>query len=106
MKISNFQISRPNNYICQDKIKLLYLREVNLIVAKMDNNLTTTSNTLQNSDEEYVKLVSHISVLWDSAKDNAALAINTELLDAIGRQADTLWNLSKEATEKHVMENS
>ena len=82
MKISNFQISRPNNYICQDKIKLLYLREVNLIVAKMDNNLTTTPNTLQNSDEEYVKLVSHISVLWDSAKDNAALAINTELLDA------------------------
>jgi len=58
------------------------LREVNLIVAKMDNNLTTTPNTLQNSDEEYVKLVSHISVLWDSAKDNAALAINTELLDA------------------------
>lgn len=31
---------------------------------------------------EYVRLVSHISELWDNAKAKAAIAINTELLDA------------------------
>ena len=33
-------------------------------------------------DPEYVRLVSHISELWDSAKSKAAIAINTELLHA------------------------
>ena len=37
---------------------------------------------LQASDPEYVRLVSHISDLWENAKNKAALAINTELLDA------------------------
>lgn len=33
-------------------------------------------------DSEYVRLVSHISDLWKSAKAKAAISINTELLDA------------------------
>lgn len=35
-----------------------------------------------NEDTEYVKLVSHISELWENAKCRASIAINTELLDA------------------------
>ena len=37
---------------------------------------------LQASDPEYVRLVTQISDLWENAKNKAALAINTELLDA------------------------
>ena len=37
---------------------------------------------LQASDPEYVRLVTQISDLWEDAKNKAALAINTELLDA------------------------
>ena len=33
-------------------------------------------------DAEYVKLVSHISALWDNAKARAATAVNAELLEA------------------------
>ena len=43
---------------------------------------TTTANALQNNDSEYVRLVSLISGIWESAKGKAALAVNTELLDA------------------------
>ena len=48
----------------------------------MANNLTTANSLLQTEDSEYVRLVSLISGLWDKAKENAALAVNTELLDA------------------------
>jgi len=37
---------------------------------------------MQTSDPEYVKLVSHITALWDNARNKAAIAVNTELLDA------------------------
>jgi len=37
---------------------------------------------IQTSDPEYVKLVSHIAALWDNARNSAAIAVNTELLDA------------------------
>ena len=37
---------------------------------------------LQANDPEYVRLVTQISDLWEDAKNKAALAINTELLDA------------------------
>lgn len=37
---------------------------------------------MQNSDPEYVRLVTQISYLWENAKNKAALAVNTELLDA------------------------
>ena len=48
----------------------------------MANDLTTTNGYLQTGDSEYVRLVSLISGLWDKAKENAALAVNTELLEA------------------------
>ena len=37
---------------------------------------------LQIDDSEYVRLVSLISELWDDSKAKAAIAVNTELLDA------------------------
>lgn len=37
---------------------------------------------MQVTDPEYVRLVTQISDLWENAKNKAALAINTELLDA------------------------
>lgn len=49
----------------------------------MDRKLTTTGKWLvQNEDSEYVRLVSLISGVWDKASEKAALAVNTELLDA------------------------
>ena len=48
----------------------------------MANDLTTSNGFLQTNDMEYVRLVSLISGLWDKAKENAALSVNTELLDA------------------------
>lgn len=48
----------------------------------MANDLTIEKSFLQTEDSEYVRLVSLISGLWDKAKENAALAVNTELLDA------------------------
>ena len=48
----------------------------------MANDLTTAKGLLQTGDSEYVRLVSQISDLWENAKNKAALAINTELLDA------------------------
>ena len=48
----------------------------------MTKHLTTTESVLQINDSEYVRLVSLISGLWDEAKGKAALAVNTELLDA------------------------
>lgn len=37
---------------------------------------------LPSDDPEYVRLVSLISNLWEEAKAKAAIAVNTELLDA------------------------
>ena len=37
---------------------------------------------LQTNDPEYVRLVTQISVLWNEAKNRAALAVNAELLEA------------------------
>jgi len=45
-------------------------------------DLTIQSNGLATSDSEYVRLVSLISDTWEKAKGRAALAVNTELLDA------------------------
>ena len=45
--------------------------------------LTATSTGLSQADDsEYVKLVSLISGLWEKAREKAALAVNTELLEA------------------------
>jgi len=44
--------------------------------------VTVPKSIMQNNDPEYVRLVSQISNLWDNAKNKAALAVNTELLDA------------------------
>ncbi len=41
-----------------------------------------TTSVLQFNDSEYVRLVSLISDVWEHAKDRAAIAVNTELLDA------------------------
>ena len=43
---------------------------------------TTSKGILQNNDSEYVRLVSQISGLWEKAKEKAAFAVNTELLEA------------------------
>ncbi len=48
--------------------------------AKRD--LTILSNGLTTSDSEYVRLVSLIADTWEKAKGRAALAVNTELLEA------------------------
>ena len=48
----------------------------------MANDMNTSNGFLQTEDSEYVRLVSLISGLWDKAKENAALAVNTELLEA------------------------
>ena len=44
--------------------------------------MTEQINNLPTNDPEYVKLVSHISVLWENAKNKAVYAVNAELLDA------------------------
>ena len=49
----------------------------------MTNDLTMTYNgLLQTEDSEYVRLVSLISERWETAKEKAAHAVNTELIDA------------------------
>ncbi len=49
----------------------------------MNKDLMTTSvGNLQIEDSEYVRLVSLITDVWDKARDNAAIAVNTELLEA------------------------
>ena len=44
--------------------------------------MTEQINNLPTNDPEYVRLVTQISDLWENAKNEAALAVNTELLDA------------------------
>ena len=49
----------------------------------MEKDLTVTSkDSLQKNDSEYVKLVSLISDVWEKARGRAAIAVNTELLEA------------------------
>ena len=49
---------------------------------KKEDTIIPTIGQLQAGDPEYVKLVSLISDLWEKAKEKAAIAVNTELLDA------------------------
>ena len=44
--------------------------------------VTTPKGIMQNSDPEYVRLVTQISGLWENAKEKAVFAVNTELLKA------------------------
>ena len=56
---------------------------MNMEAKTIKKDLATTSkDIIQNNDSEYVRLVSLISGLWEKAKEKAALAVNTELLDA------------------------
>ena len=57
-------------------------------------DMTILSNGLAISDSEYVRLVSLISDTWEKAKGRAALAVNTELLEAnwqTGRYIVATW---------------
>ncbi|MCR5192040.1 MAG: PDDEXK nuclease domain-containing protein [Bacteroidales bacterium] len=48
-----------------------------------ENKLTKVNTAIETTDDsEYVRLVSLISEVWDRAKNKAAIAINTELLEA------------------------
>ena len=49
---------------------------------KSKTSLTVASSTIMANDSEYVRLVSLISDTWEKAKGRAALAVNTELLEA------------------------
>ena len=75
-------------------------------------DLTVLSNGQAISDSEYVRLVSLISDTWEKAKGRAALAVNTELLDAnwqtgrYGRRVDTSWSLSRAVMRRLAMESS
>lgn len=54
-------------------------------MGKNNDNIrisTVANAVLNNDDTEYVRLVSHISDVWDSAKTKAAIAVNTQHLDA------------------------
>jgi predicted nuclease of restriction endonuclease-like (RecB) superfamily len=56
---------------------------MNKVEKTTDKDLTTTSTSiLQTSDSEYVRLVSLISGVWEKAREKAAFAVNTELLEA------------------------
>lgn len=44
--------------------------------------IITSDDNLQIEDSEYVRLVSLITDVWDKARDKAAIAVNTELLEA------------------------
>lgn len=44
--------------------------------------MITSVDNLQLEDSEYVRLVSLITDVWDKARDKAAIAVNTELLEA------------------------
>lgn len=46
------------------------------------NTEASASDTMQIDDSEYVQLVSLITDVWEKARGNAAIAVNTELLEA------------------------
>ena len=71
------RVTRDNKYDVDCKIKEQKRYKY------MDKDLLTTGKRLmQTEDSEYVRLVSLISGVWDKAREKAALAVNTELLDA------------------------
>lgn len=49
---------------------------------EIEGVIKNNANQLPADDPEYVRLVSLISNLWENAKSKAAIAVNTELLDA------------------------
>ena len=62
-----------------------FAEEIEDMANEINNSkrdLTMLSNGLATSDSEYVRLVSLISDTWENAKGRAALAVNTELLEA------------------------
>ena len=62
-----------------------FAEEIEDMTNEINNSkrdLTMLSNGLATSDSEYVRLVSLISDTWENAKGRAALAVNTELLEA------------------------
>ena len=62
-----------------------FAEEIEDMANEINNSkrdLTILSNGLATSDSEYVRLVSLISDTWENAKGRAALAVNTELLEA------------------------
>ncbi len=51
-------------------------------ISDMNDTQIRPVGLLPSDDPEYVRLVSHISNLWENAKAKAAIAVNAELLDA------------------------
>ena len=49
---------------------------------KFNTDIQPANGMMQGGDPEYVKLVAQITELWETAKTKAAIAVNTELLDA------------------------
>ena len=47
-----------------------------------EKEIAQTNTVTTAADSEYVQLVAHISNLWTEAKGRAAIAVNTELIDA------------------------
>ena len=62
------------------RVKGSFLKDDNMI-ENIDITKETSGQLLAN-DPEYVRLVSHISDLWDGAKNKAVYAVNAELIDA------------------------
>ena len=62
------------------RVKGSFIKDDNMI-ENIDITKETSGQLLAN-DPEYVRLVSLISNLWEEAKAKAAIAVNTELLDA------------------------
>lgn len=46
---------------------------------KTKDSTTEVTNVLQTDNPEYIRLVSHISNVWEGAKGKAALAVNTDV---------------------------
>ena len=55
---------------------------------------------LPSDDPEYVRLVSLISNLWEEAKAKAAIAVNTELLDANWKTGQYIVEFEQGGTPK------
>ena len=67
---------------------------------KKQNILKPASLQLQIDDSEYVKLVSHISELWENAKNKAVYAVNAELLDANWQTGQYIVEFEQEGNAK------
>ncbi len=62
------------------RVKGSFIKDDNMI-ENIDITKETSGQLLAN-DPEYVRLVSHISDLWDGAKNKAVYAVNAELINA------------------------